>query len=73
MKVSIVTPSFNQAPFIRRTLDSVLAQAWPDLEYVVFDGASTDGTVNILEEFGKTFDGYRNRIRAKRTLLIEGS
>jgi glycosyltransferase involved in cell wall biosynthesis len=52
MKVSVVTPSFNQAPYIRRTLESVLGQDWPDLEHVVFDGASTDGTLQILEQFG---------------------
>jgi glycosyltransferase involved in cell wall biosynthesis len=50
--VSIVTPSLNQARFIRETIESVLGQDYPRLEYFVVDGGSTDGTVAILEEYG---------------------
>lgn len=52
MKVSIIVPSFNHARFIRETLDSVLVQDHPDLEVLVFDGGSKDGTVEILESYG---------------------
>jgi glycosyltransferase involved in cell wall biosynthesis len=52
MKVSVVTPSFNQVPFIERTLLSVLSQDWPAIEHVVFDGGSSDGTTDILRKFG---------------------
>ena len=51
MTVSIVTPSYNQARFIERTLESVIEQDVPGLEHVVFDGASTDGTVDILRRY----------------------
>jgi glycosyltransferase involved in cell wall biosynthesis len=48
---SIITPSFNQAPFIRDTILSVLSQEGVTVEYLVFDGSSTDGTVDILREY----------------------
>jgi glycosyltransferase involved in cell wall biosynthesis len=52
MKISIITVSFNSAKTIRQTIESVLAQDYEDLEYIVIDGASKDGTVEILESFG---------------------
>ena len=51
-RVSIITPSFNQAPFIRDTLAAVAHQDYPDIEHVVVDGCSTDGTIDILREWG---------------------
>lgn len=50
--ISIVTPSFNQARFLRRTIESVRAQEYPHVEYRVIDGGSTDGTLDVLRSFG---------------------
>lgn len=50
--VSIVTPSRNMGRFIRATIDSVLSQTYPRIEYVVIDGASTDDTRDILASYG---------------------
>lgn len=50
-KITIVTPSFNQGQFIEQTLRSVLDQKLPNLEYIVIDGGSSDGTVDILRPY----------------------
>jgi GT2 family glycosyltransferase len=49
--ISIVTPSFNQGEYLEETLRSVLLQGYPNLEYFVFDGGSTDASVAILERY----------------------
>ena len=52
MKVSVVIPSFNQGQFIQRMLESVATQTGAAIEHVVFDGGSTDDTVDVLKRFG---------------------
>src|SRR5262245_5563997 len=52
LRIAVVTPSYNHARFLRTTIDSVLAQNYPNLAYVVEDGGSTDGTRQLLESYG---------------------
>ena len=57
MKISLITVCYNSAAVIRTALESVLRQTWPEVEYWVVDGGSTDGTLEIIREYEPKFGG----------------
>ena len=64
IKVSIITVAFNAEKTISRTIESVLNQTYPDIEYLILDGASVDKTVDVAQRYMKAFceKGYTYRI-----------
>jgi glycosyltransferase involved in cell wall biosynthesis len=55
LKISIVIPSFNQGIFLQETIESILNQCYPNLEIILIDGGSTDGTMNIIKKYEEYF------------------
>ena len=55
-RISVVTPSYNHAEFLAETLESLLGQEYPELETIVMDGGSTDGTADVLDRYADRLD-----------------
>lgn len=72
MTVSIITTCFNSASTISDTFDSVLRQTYPDIEYIVKDGGSTDGTVDIIRQYEPKFKGHMKWISAPDRGIYDG-
>ena len=72
MKITIVTPSFNQGKYIRRTIESVLSQNVDNLQYIVMDGGSTDETVSILKEYGDRIEWKSEKDKGQTDAVNKG-
>lgn len=72
-RISIVMPSYNQAIFLEEAILSVLGQDYPNLEFIVLDGGSTDGSLAILEKYAARFAYWHSRPdRGQIDALIQG-
>jgi glycosyltransferase involved in cell wall biosynthesis len=69
-RFSVITPSFNQGQFIEETLRSVLDQAYPNLEFLVLDGGSSDNTVEILKRYDAKLSFWRSEKDAGQPAAI---
>lgn len=65
MKISIITVTYNSAATVRDTMESVLRQDYPDFEYIVMDGGSTDGTMDIVKDMEPRFEGRMKWVSEK--------
>ncbi len=71
MKVSIVTPSYNQGKFLERTIKSVLSQQGDfELEYIIVDGGSTDNSLEIIQEYQQKIENKKYSIRCRGIKLM---
>jgi glycosyltransferase involved in cell wall biosynthesis len=70
--VSVVTPSYNQGKYLRRTIESVLTQSYPNIELIVMDGGSTDDSIDILKGYGDRVIWVSERDRGQTHAINKG-
>lgn len=70
--VTVVTPSFNQARFIRATIESVLSQDYPNIEYIIMDGGSTDGTSGVVAPYSDRLTFISEKDRGQADAINKG-
>ena len=71
MKFSVIIPLYNKAPYVRKALESVLAQTYTDFELIVVDDGSTDESANIAETMLREIKGYRLEVKGKDDSIAE--
>jgi glycosyltransferase involved in cell wall biosynthesis len=71
-KITIITPSFNQGKFIDQTIRSILLQDYPNIEYIVMDGGSTDQTIDILKRYGERLTWKSEKDRGQSHAINKG-
>src|SRR5574341_281396 len=67
--ITIVTPSLNQGGFVEETIQFVLSQEYPHLEYIIADGGSTDNTINVLEKYSKKLLWYSKKDKGQTNAI----
>jgi glycosyltransferase involved in cell wall biosynthesis len=71
-KITIITPSYNQENFIEKTIHSVLSQNYPNLEYIVMDGGSIDGTIDVLKKYSDKLIWVSEKDRGQSHAINKG-
>src|SRR3954465_5260744 len=69
-RISVVTPSFNQGPYLERTISSVLDQNYPNLELIIIDGGSTDQSVDIIRKYERHLGYWESQPEPGQTNAI---
>ena len=70
--VTVVTPSYNQGQFIRATIESILSQDYPHLEYIIMDGASTDETASVVKDYASRLTFISEKDRGQSHAINKG-
>ena len=70
--VTVVTPSYNQGRFIRATIESVLSQSYPNLEYIIMDGGSTDETAAVVKDYASRLTFISEKDRGQSHAINKG-